>query len=141
MPATHAEFLQAQDQSWSDVLRELQDGHKVTHWIWWVFPQLALLGRSSRARHFGLAGPEDAHAYLAHPVLGQRLVDVSQLLLTHVDKDPVEILGPIDAIKVRSSMTLFETVPGAHTVFSDVLERMYGGQRCPLTQDALTSKE
>ncbi|MGP6088669.1 DUF1810 domain-containing protein [Antarctobacter jejuensis] len=139
MTATHAEFLTAQEPVWADVQRELRQGRKVTHWIWWFFPQLAVLGRSPRARHFGLAGLDEAQAYYAHPVLGQRLRDSAELLLAHANTDPVDILGPVDALKVRSCMTLFEAVPDAAPCFSQVLDRMYDGQRCPVTTAVLTT--
>lgn len=134
-----SEFVASQAPVWDDVLRELRTGRKVTHWIWWVFPQLEILGRSPRARHFGLSGLDEATAYLAHPVLGPRLAQVSDLLLAHAASDPVDILGPVDALKVRSCMTLFEAVPEAPGIFADVLDQMYGGDRCPVTQDALSA--
>ncbi len=138
MTATHDEFLAAQAPDWDDVQRELRTGRKVSHWIWWIFPQLESLGRSSRARHFGLSGVEEARAFLAHPVLGPRLRRSAELLLQHTGTDPVDILGPVDALKVRSSMTLFEAVPDAPPSFSEVLDRMYGSARCPVTTEALT---
>ncbi len=134
-----AEFVAAQEPVWPDVRRELRTGRKVTHWIWWVFPQLAILGRSDRARHFGLAGLDSAIAYKAHPVLGPRLEEVSHLLLAHAGTDPVEILGEVDALKVRSCMTLFEAVPDAPAVYGEVLDRLYSGARCPVTASALSS--
>ncbi|OWV56188.1 calpastatin [Mameliella alba] len=132
-----SEFVTSQASGWDDVLRELRAGRKTSHWIWWVFPQLAILGRSHRARHFGLSGLDEAAAYLAHPVLGPRLVEVSQILLTHAETDPETILGAVDALKVRSCMTLFEAVPGAPEVFAEVLDRMYDGARCPITREAI----
>lgn len=131
------EFLDAQAQVWPQVVRELQAGQKVSHWIWWVFPQLETLGRSARARHFGLRDAEKARVYLAHPVLGTRLAEASGWLLDHPGRSPEAMFGPVDALKVRSSMTLFEAVPGAPEVFSQVLERLYGGSRCPVTRAAL----
>lgn len=131
------EFLDAQAQVWPQVVRELQAGQKVSHWVWWVFPQLETLGRSARARHFGLRDAEEARVYLAHPVLGSRLAEASGWLLDHPGRSPEAMLGPVDALKVRSSMTLFEAVPGAPEVFSQVLERLYGGSRCPVTRAAL----
>ncbi|WP_172297872.1 DUF1810 domain-containing protein [Pseudoruegeria sp. HB172150] len=135
--ATLQEFVDAQEQVWPQVLRELRDGRKVTHWIWWVFPQLETLGRSPRARHFGLSGLQEAADYLAHPVLGPHLIEVADLLLIHEGTDPVDILGPVDALKVRSSMTLFEATPGAPDSFAKVLNRLYKGERCPVTRATL----
>ncbi|SMX32396.1 DUF1810 domain-containing protein [Maliponia aquimaris] len=133
------EFVTSQAPVWDDVLRELRTGRKVTNWIWWVFPQLEALGRSPRARHFGLGGVDEAADYLAHPVLGPRLEQTAGLLLDHAGTDPEDILGPVDALKVRSCMTLFEAVPDAPPVFAEVLGQMYGGTRCPVTQGALGS--
>ncbi|MHA6347324.1 DUF1810 domain-containing protein [Roseivivax sp. CAU 1761] len=131
------EFVAAQDPVWDRVTAELRAGRKESHWIWWVFPQLATLGRSQRAVHFGLAGRDEAAAYLAHPVLGPRLVEAAALLLGHAGTPPEDILGPVDAMKVRSSMTLFEAVPGAPRAFTLVLERLYDGDRCAATRAAL----
>ncbi|MBP0483299.1 DUF1810 domain-containing protein [Sagittula salina] len=132
-----AEFVEAQEAVWPQVVAELHAGRKDSHWIWWVFPQLQSLGRSHRARHFGLSGLVEAAAYLSHPVLGPRLEQSAELLLKHADRTPEEILGPVDALKVRSSMTLFEAVPGAPEVFGAVLNRLYSGKRCPVTREAL----
>ena len=134
------EFVASQAPVWDDVLREMRAGRKTSHWIWWVFPQLAILGRSHRARHFGLSGLDGAAAYLAHPLLGPRLVQVSQLLLSHEDTDPATILGAVDALKVRSCMTLFEAVPDAPGIFAEVLDRMYDATRCPITREAIAGK-
>lgn len=132
-----SEFVAAQHPVWDRVRAELRAGRKTSHWIWWVFPQLASLGRSQRARHFGLSGLDEAAAYLAHPVLGPRLGEASRLMLAHEGTPPEQVLGEVDALKLRSSMTLFEAVAGAPRVFSEVLDRLYGGERCPLTQKAL----
>ncbi|ETX29636.1 DUF1810 domain-containing protein [Roseivivax isoporae] len=128
------DFVAAQDRTWPEVTAELAAGRKTTHWIWWVFPQLATLGRSERAQHFGLSGVDAARSYLDHPVLRARLVEAARLLLRHDGTPPETILGPVDALKVRSSLTLFEAVPGAPTECAEVLSRLYGGGRCPLTQ-------
>jgi uncharacterized protein (DUF1810 family) len=119
------------------VRRELRAGRKTSHWIWWIFPQLARLGRSPRARHFGLAGLAEATAYLAHPVLGPRLEHAARLVLAHQGAAAEDILGEVDARKLRSSMTLFEAVPGAPPTFAAVLDRLYAGARCPRTRAAL----
>lgn len=137
--AKFQEFVDAQDAVWIHVLRELRAGQKTSHWIWWVFPQLRALGRSPRALHFGLTGLGEAAAYLFHPTLGPRLQDCTALLLTHDGTGPERILGPVDALKVRSCMTLFEAVPKAPAAFSTVLDRMYGGARCPVTARVLSA--
>ena len=94
-------FVTAQEPVWDDVLDELRTGRKQTHWMWFVFPQLMALGRSSMARHYGLSGLEEAKAYVAHPVLGPRLVECCRLLLQLQGHDPVAIFGPVDAMKLR----------------------------------------
>ncbi|SLN57883.1 hypothetical protein ROJ8625_02903 [Roseivivax jejudonensis] len=129
-----SEFVAAQERCWPEVVSELTAGAKRTHWIWWVFPQLAVLGRSQRATHFGLSGLDEAAHYLAHPVLGPRLETAASLLLRHRGHDPEDMLGSVDALKVRSSMTLFEAVPGASECFAGVLDEMYGGSRCDTTR-------
>lgn len=104
-----------------------------------VFPQLASLGRSGTAKRYGLAGLGDARAYLADPVLGPRLVEAAALLLAHSGADPVSIMGPVDAIKLRSSMTLFEAADPSEPAFSAVLETLCAGERCALTKRAITA--
>ena len=125
-------FVEAQEPVWETVLAELRRGRKDTHWIWFVFPQLRGLGRSAPAQHYGLEGPDEAAAYLDHPVLGPRLRECCRLLLALGTSDPEPVLGPVDAVKVRSSMTLFDRVtPG--DVFAEVLDRLYSGARDPLS--------
>jgi len=130
-------FLDAQDGTIAAALDELRRGRKATHWMWFVFPQLAGLGRSATARHFGLAGLEEARAYLAHPVLGPRLAAAAGAVLAHAGRLSAEaILGPVDALKLRSSATLFAAAGGG-AAFTGILAAFYGGQGCPLTLAAL----
>ena len=128
------EFRAAQEAVWDRVVGELRAGRKTSHWIWFVFPQLAGLGHSPMAQKYALSGVQDAARYLADPILGSRLVEAAELLLA-AGTDPVAVLGPVDAMKVRSSMTLFETVPEAPAVFGWVLDRLYGGSRCNFTRE------
>ncbi|WP_441295058.1 DUF1810 domain-containing protein [Leisingera sp. JC1] len=132
-------FVEAQDTVWADVLSELTAGQKTSHWMWFVFPQLAELGRSHMAQLYGIEDQAEATAYLNHELLRARLVEVSQLMLSHQSSDAVQILGEIDAKKLRSSMTLFAAVPGAPAEFQQVLDVFYGGQSCPLTKAALAA--
>ena len=120
-------FLDAQAPVWQDVRAELVAGRKQSHWMWFVFPQLEGLGRSATARHYGLDGLGDAVAYLAHPVLGARLTEASHLVLTHSGRTAEAILGPIDALKLRSCATLFSRVPKAPAIFEGVLAAFYDG--------------
>ena len=131
-------FVGAQDGGvYEQALRELRAGAKRGHWMWFVFPQVAGLGRSSTAQHYALAGLEEARAYLAHPVLGPRLVECAQALLELSGRDPVRVLGSVDAVKLRSSMTLFETAAPDERVFGEVLERYFGGERDEATATRL----
>lgn len=119
-------FLDAQSYCYSKALQEVQDGLKRSHWIWFIFPQLAILGHSYNAKYYGISGYDEAEAYLKHPLLSERLRAITKALLTHTDKDAVEIFGGIDAIKVRSCMTLFDAV-SPDDVFQEVLDKFYKG--------------
>ena len=122
-------FVDAQDDgTYAAALRELRAGRKRTHWMWFVFPQIAGLGRSETARHFALSGLAEAQAYLAHPVLGPRLLECARALLELPGCDPVAVLGSVDAQKLQSSMTLFAAAAPDEPVFREVLERCYGGE-------------
>lgn len=127
-------FLGPQEATHVQALRELTDGRKITHWIWWEMPQLASLGRSSRAVAYGLSGLDEAAEYLAHPVLRARLLELCAALLRHRGTDAATILGHVDAMKVRSMATLFAAVPDAPAEFRDILDAFYGGESCPLTR-------
>lgn len=127
-PATRLErFVQAQARDYPHALAELRAGEKRTHWIWYVLPQLRELGRSARAREFGLQGREEAAAYLAHPVLGPRLVECVNAILAHPHRRAVDILGDVDALKFRSCLTLFAQVAGAEHCFERALSVFYQG--------------
>ena len=130
-------FVAAQEGNWETALAELRRGRKESHWMWWIFPQLAALGRSGTAKVYGIADLEEARAYLAHPVLGPRLVEAARAMLGNAGQRPEAILGEIDAMKLRSSVTLFAAVPGADPVFGEVLEAFYGGERDPMTVERL----
>lgn len=126
-------FVVAQDTAMCDyslALDEIKVGRKSSHWIWYIFPQLRGLGYSRMSHYFGIRDRAEAEAYLSHPVLGPRLREITTALLAHKDRSPARILGEIDASKVRSCMTLFDSIaPG--DIFAEVLDSMYGGQRDP----------
>lgn len=132
-------FVEAQDTVWSDVLSELTAGKKASHWMWFVFPQLAELGKSHMAQLYGIEDLAEAKAYLGHEVLGARLVEVARLMLSHQGQDAAEILGKVDAKKLRSSMTLFAAVPDAPGEFLQLLDAFFGSAPCPLTIEALSN--
>lgn len=126
---TLSRFVDAQRATYPEALAELRAGHKRTHWMWFVFPQLAGLGSSPTARHYGIRSLAEAQAYLAHPLLGERLRECAQTLLALRGPSAEAIFGYPDVLKLRSSMTLFAEVPGADPVFDSVLARYYAGER------------
>ena len=135
-------FIAAQDPVYPTVLEELRAGGKRTHWMWFIFPQLAALGRSPTAKHFGLADLGAARAYLADPVLGPRLRESTATLLAAAratGRSAHEILGSPDDTKLRSCLTLFEAAAGPEDkpLFADALAHFYDGQRDPLTLELL----
>ena len=130
-------FVDAQAPVYADVIAELGAGAKRSHWMWFIFPQLRALGRSSTALHYGIASIDEARAYGAHPLLGARLTQCSALVLATRGKTAEQIFGSIDAMKLRSCMTLFEIATPEQRVFAGVLDAYYRGERDPLTLDAL----
>ena len=130
-------FVTAQAGIYAQALAELKAGRKQSHWMWFVFPQLAGLGRSPAARFYAIASAAEARAYLAHPLLGARLRESAAAILAHHGGRAEAILGPIDAIKLRSSMTLFEAVAADPAPFAAVLGAFFGGERDPATLSLL----
>ncbi|WP_027938932.1 DUF1810 domain-containing protein [Anaerobiospirillum succiniciproducens] len=121
-------FVEAQKSEYDVALREIREGCKRSHWIWFVFPQMASLGFSYNARFYGISCLDEARAYLAHPILGKRLRQIAEALLMHKSKDVLSILGAIDTLKVCSCMTLFDAV-SPDDVFRQVLETFYNDER------------
>ena len=132
-------FVAAQDAggAYVQAVKELRQGHKVSHWVWFVFPQVAGLGRSPASQRFAISSLEEAKAYLRHAVLGPRLVECAAILSEINDRSAEEILGPIDALKLRSSMTLFLRADPGRTVFGQVLDRYFDGRTDPATDERL----
>ena len=120
-------FVTVQDPVIGTVLAELRAGRKRTHWMWFIFPQLRALGRSERAKFFGLADMAEAEAYLAHPVLGPRLVECTLAAMTGHPRTAFEIFGSPDDLKFRSCMTLFSCVKDAPAEFGRALDLFYDG--------------
>lgn len=131
-------FVDAQDTVYDTVIDELRAGRKRSHWIWFIFPQLRGLGRSSTAQHFGIASRAEAVAYLAHDVLGPRLRECTRLVLAIEGRSIGEVFGSPDDLKVRSSMTLFARVTDDNADFLAVLEKFYDGAQDPATVQRLT---
>lgn len=126
-------FVDAQAPVWRDVQAELGRASKRTHWMWFVFPQLAALGRSGTARFYGLRGADEARAYLEHPLLGPRLLDCCGLLLAATGVSATDVFGDVDAMKLRSCLTLFDAVSPHTRVFQECLHRYFADERDPLT--------
>jgi uncharacterized protein (DUF1810 family) len=122
-------FEAAQKETYACALAELRRGAKTSHWMWFIFPQFKGLGSSERAAHFAIGSLDEARAYLAHPVLGPRLVECCEALMMWTHRSASEILGYPDDLKLRSSMTLFELVDRAGGTFSRVLDAFFEGQR------------
>lgn len=124
-------FLYAQEDRFSgyDVaFKEVERGKKVSHWIWYIFPQLRGLGCSRRSAYYGISGRQEAEEYLQHPVLGERLRAITRILLEHEGARAEKIFGGVDAMKVQSCMTLFDSV-SPDDIFARVLDVFYGGER------------
>lgn len=130
-------FVDAQEPIYAQVVAELAAGRKRTHWMWFVFPQLRLLGRSSTAAFYGLEDLDEARAYFAHPVLGIRLRDCVETVLSTHGRTAHEIFGSPDDLKFKSCLTLFERAAPAERCFPAALERFYGGERDPKTSALL----
>ena len=131
-------FMVAQDEgSYRAALAELRAGRKTSHWMWFIFPQVAGLGRSAAAQHFAISSLDEAQAYLRHPVLGPRLRECVQLLAALDGKSADQILGGVDAMKLRSSLTLFMAAAPDEPLFRDVLAKYFGGAAYQLTLDRL----
>ena len=128
-------FHKAQQGSYETALAEIRSGRKRSHWIWYIFPQIQGLGFSSTAQYYAIENLEEAKAYLADPVLRERLLEISNALLALDSCDPSEVMGYPDDLKLRSSMTLFSLAEPECTVFRDVLDKFYGGREDERTID------
>ena len=126
-------FLDAQRGDYATALAEVRRGRKTSHWMWYIFPQIAGLGQSSTARYYSIRDLEEAREYYAHPVLGQRLREISGALLELRGSDPVAVFGGIDSMKLKSSMTLFAVAAPDDPLFQQVLDKYYGGEQDVLT--------
>ena len=129
----HDRFLAAQEPLFAHVLEELRAGDKKTHWMWFIFPQLKALGRSSTALFYGLNDLADARMYFSHPVLGARLKECTALVLQHHDKSALEILHHPDNLKFRSCMTLFQLAAPQEPLFAEALKVFFKGDADDMT--------
>lgn len=121
-------FVQAQEHAYAVALQELKEGRKRSHWIWYIFPQMRVLGRSYNSNYYGLTGVGEARAYLEHQVLGPRLREVCDTIMELETDDPRSVFGGIDSVKLRSSLTLFDLVQ-PDDIFAALLQKYFGGHR------------
>lgn len=123
-------FIEAQERVWTAVLKELSAGKKLTHWSWFIFPQIRGLGESAMSKMYAIESTDEAIALSEHPILGPRLRQSIELLSKHEGRfTPQEILGPIDAVKLRSCLTLFEAALPEEPLFGEALDDLYHGER------------
>lgn len=122
-------FLEAQEDDYATALAEVKAGSKRSHWMWYIFPQIAGLGFSSTSKFYAIKDRGEAMSYLAHPVLGKRLVEISNALLEIEGKTASEIFGSPDDMKLKSSMTLFGMLENADSVFQKVLDKYFAGEK------------
>ncbi len=132
-------FVAAQAGVFDTALAEIRRGQKRSHWMWFVFPQLAGLGRSEMARHYAIASLDEARAYLAHPLLGGRLRECVAALQDLVGTNAEAVFGPVDAVKLRSSLTLFAEA-GGERLFAAAIDRWYEGRRDEATLALLSGE-
>ncbi|SNC77657.1 Uncharacterized protein, DUF1810 family [Hymenobacter gelipurpurascens] len=125
--ASLSRFTEAQETTYAQALSEMQQGRKRSHWMWFIFPQIQGLGYSSTARFYALQDRQEADAYLQHPVLGPRLIEISSALLAIPGSNVTSIMGTPDDMKLKSSMTLFAVLDKTHPVFQQVLDKFFGG--------------
>jgi uncharacterized protein (DUF1810 family) len=130
-------FVDAQKPVFEQVCSELREGCKKSHWMWFIFPQIKGLGHSETARTFAISSREEAQAYLNHPILGPRLRECSRLVTLVEGRSARQIFGSIDALKFRSSMTMFASVTSDNGVFTDALQKYFGGDVDSLTVEKL----
>jgi uncharacterized protein (DUF1810 family) len=128
-PFDLSRFVQAQDETYDQALSELERGRKQSHWMWYVFPQLDGLGFSPITKRYSIKSEDEARAYLAHPTLGPRLFECAEAILRIDGKSAREILGSPDDLKLKSCATLFARVSPPGSVFEQILEKFYSGER------------
>ena len=126
-------FVKAQEHSYGNALREIKMGRKSSHWVWYIFPQIKGLGRSYNARYYAINDLDEARAYVEHSILNARLREITSELLNHKEVEIEQLMGSvIDAVKLRSSMTLFDVV-SPDDIYNNVLDVFFDGKRCSRT--------
>ena len=134
-------FIDAQSGIHDQAIDEIRRGRKQSHWMWFIFPQFAGLGSSETSRYFAIKSRGEAEAYLAHPVLGSRLLECARAVLDVQNRSAVEIFGPIDAMKLRSSATLFAAISPSGSLFHQIIDRYFDGWHDDTTRDLIRASE
>lgn len=134
-------FIDAQSSMHEQALDEIRGGRKRTHWMWFIFPQFEGLGSSETSRYFAIKSTVEAKAYLAHPVLGRRILDCAQAVLDTENRSAVEIFGPVDAMKLRSSATLFAAISPPGSLFHQIIDRYFDGWHDDTTLQLMHASE
>ena len=134
-------FYEAQEYDYETALSEIRNGRKESHWMWYIFPQITGLGRSTTAEYYAIKSKEEAKGYIEDPVLGKRLIEISQALFQIESDDAEMVMGWPDNLKLRSCMTLFAEVAPEQPVFRNVLEKFYDGEMDGKTLDILKKME
>lgn len=133
-------FITAQDPVYNDVLSELKRGQKLTHWMWFIFPQIDGLGHSSMAKRYAIKSADEAREYLCHPFLGKRLLECTEAVKAIQDRSASHIFGYPDDLKFRSSMTLFASVAGEGSIFHELITKHYAGKPDERTLEILEAQ-
>lgn len=133
-------FLEAQNSKYLDALKEIKQGKKLTHWMWFVFPQIKGLGFTDYNIFYGIENLEEAQAYYDHPILGKHLIEITQALLQIDNKTALEIMGKPDERKLQSCMTLFSLLPNANKVFEQIIDKYYQGKKDDRTLELLQNQ-
>jgi uncharacterized protein (DUF1810 family) len=133
-------FVKAQETAYNTALKEIKNGRKQSHWMWYVFPQIQGLGFSETSRYYAIKDLNEATAFLQHPLLGQRLTAISEQLLNLPGSNAGRVFGSPDDMKLHSSMTLFSVIPGAAPVFEKVLQKYFNGKQDEATMRILTGQ-
>ena len=139
MEKTLQRFLDAQETDYNIALRELRQGYKCSHWMWYIFPQISGLGFSRTAQYYEIKNIEEAKEYINHPVLGKRLIEISRVLLKVESDDAREVMGYPDDLKLKSCMTLFSIIAPEEDVFKKVLDKFFDGHQDEKTIDILNN--
>lgn len=134
-------FLTAQKIDYQKALSEILNGKKVSHWMWYIFPQFNGIGRSITSKNYAIKSKNEALSYLKHPILGNRLIEITEVFLLIENKTASEILGRTDSFKIKSSMTLFDSVQSQTNIFKEVLEKYFNGEKCQNTLRLLNHSE